>query len=44
MPLTVATHSGPFHADDVMAWALLRRFVDADATVVRTRDPALLEL
>lgn len=39
MPLSIATHSGPFHADDVMAVALLRRFVDADATVVRSRDP-----
>ena len=39
MALTIATHSGPFHADDVMATALLRVFVDAQATVVRTRDP-----
>ncbi|MEC8423725.1 MAG: MYG1 family protein, partial [Myxococcota bacterium] len=38
MPLSIATHSGPFHADDVLAVALLRTFVDADATVVRTRD------
>jgi uncharacterized UPF0160 family protein len=43
MALTIATHSGPFHADDVMATALLRVFVDADATVVRTRDPARME-
>lgn len=40
MPLSVATHSGPFHADDVLAVALLRTFVDAEATVVRTRDLA----
>lgn len=38
MPTQVATHSGPFHADDVMAVALIRVFLDADATVVRTRD------
>ena len=38
MPLSVATHSGPFHADDVLAVALLRTFVDPDATVTRTRD------
>lgn len=38
MPLSVATHSGPFHADDVLAVALLRVFVDAEATVIRTRD------
>ncbi len=40
MPTTVATHDGPFHADDVMAVALIRTFYDAEATVVRTRDPA----
>lgn len=34
MSLTVATHSGPFHADDVVAFALVRTFVDPDATVV----------
>lgn len=39
-PTTIATHSGPFHADDVMAVALLRTFVAADAVVVRTRDLA----
>lgn len=38
--MQVATHSGPFHADDVMAWALVRTFFAADATLVRTRDPA----
>ena len=38
MPITVATHSGPFHADDVLAWALIRVFHDADAALIRTRD------
>ena len=37
-----ATHSGPFHADDVLAMALIRTFLDADATVERTRDPERL--
>jgi uncharacterized UPF0160 family protein len=37
--LRIATHDGPFHADDVMAVALLRTFVDPQAEVVRTRDP-----
>ncbi|MCB9685822.1 MAG: MYG1 family protein [Alphaproteobacteria bacterium] len=41
--MLVATHDGPFHADDVMAVALLRVFVDPDCTVVRTRDPARLD-
>src|SRR5690349_2932309 len=39
MPVLVATHDGPFHADDVMAFALVRTFYDSDAKVVRTRDP-----
>jgi uncharacterized UPF0160 family protein len=43
MPTTVATHSGPFHADDVLAWALIRTFFDADAGLIRTRDQALIE-
>lgn len=38
MTLSVATHSGPFHADDVLSVALLRVFVDAGAVVLRTRD------
>ena len=40
--MRVATHSGPFHADDVLAWGLIRAFVAADATLVRTRDPKIL--
>lgn len=43
MALVIATHDGPFHADDVMAVALLRTFVDPDAEVVRTRDPARID-
>lgn len=43
MPLTIATHNGSFHADDVLAVALLRAFVDPKASVTRTRDPALLD-
>ena len=42
MPVTVATHSGPFHADDVLAWTLVCRFVDSEARLTRTRDPARL--
>ncbi|MEZ4315947.1 MAG: MYG1 family protein [Myxococcota bacterium] len=42
MPTVLATHSGPFHADDVMATALVRVFVDPATTVVRTRDPERL--
>ncbi|MCA9528988.1 MAG: MYG1 family protein [Myxococcales bacterium] len=40
--MRIGTHSGSFHADDVLAVALLRAFVDADASVVRTRDEATL--
>jgi len=39
MPLAVATHDGSFHADDVLAFALIRVFLDPDAEVVRTREP-----
>ena len=42
MALHVATHNGPFHADDVLAFAMIRRFVDPEATVERTREPARL--
>ncbi|MCA9573916.1 MAG: MYG1 family protein [Polyangiales bacterium] len=39
-PLHIVTHSGSFHADDVLAVGLVRAFVDPAATVERTRDPA----
>ncbi|MDP6932481.1 MAG: MYG1 family protein [Myxococcota bacterium] len=39
MQTTVATHSGPFHADDVLAIALLRVFLDENLRVVRSRRP-----
>ena len=38
--MLVATHSGPFHCDDVFACALLRSFVDPNLTLIRTRDLA----
>jgi len=42
-PVTIGTHSGHFHADESLAVAMLR-FLPAyrDATLVRTRDPAIL--
>ena len=43
MSTTVATHDGPFHADDVMAVALIRVFYDGEAAVVRTRDPKKID-
>ncbi len=42
MPILCGTHSGGFHADDVLALALIREFRDRDAVVVRTRDLAVL--
>jgi len=42
MALLLGTHSGSFHADDVLAAALIRVFLDADAEVVRSRDPEVL--
>lgn len=38
MATLVGTHDGGFHADDVLAFALIRVFHDADARIVRTRD------
>lgn len=38
MALLVGTHSGTFHADDVLAFALIRVFLDPQAAVLRTRD------
>lgn len=43
MPLSVATHYGTFHADDVLAWAMVTTFLDADAVLTRTRDQAVLD-
>ena len=36
--MLAATHSGKFHADDVLAWALIKEFLDSHATLIRTRD------
>jgi uncharacterized UPF0160 family protein len=38
----VAIHSGPFHADEVFAYALLRIFLGRELELVRTRDPAII--
>jgi uncharacterized UPF0160 family protein len=38
--MLLATHSGPFHCDDVFACALLRCFFDPELTWIRTRDLA----
>ena len=40
--LTAATHSGPFHADDVLAFALLQVFYDPEIELIRTREPEQL--
>jgi uncharacterized UPF0160 family protein len=39
--VSIATHDGPFHSDDLIAVALLRQILPA-ADVVRTRDPHAL--
>lgn len=46
-PLVLVTHSGNFHADDAMAYALLRRALNlgapgTDHRLIRTRDAALI--
>ena len=40
--MLVATHSGPFHCDDVFAGALLRSFLDPELRFVRTRELPLI--
>lgn len=40
--LQVVTHSGGFHADDVLAWALVRTFYAPDAELVRSREPEVV--
>ncbi|MCC6781439.1 MAG: MYG1 family protein [Planctomycetes bacterium] len=42
MTVLCGTHSGGFHADDVLALALIREFHDREASVVRTRDLGVL--
>ena len=41
----IGTHSGCFHADEVLACTMLTKFTKKfrDAMIVRTRDPKLLE-
>jgi len=41
--LTIATHDGIFHPDDVLAVALLRMILGDNTPVVRTRDPVVLQ-
>ena len=43
MALRCGTHSGSFHADDVLAFGLIRTFEDPDGLVVRTRDLEVLD-
>jgi uncharacterized UPF0160 family protein len=41
--MRVVTHSGPFHADEVFAYALLRVFLGEELELVRTRDSGIIE-
>ena len=43
MKIIATTHSGKFHADDVLAWALIQYFYDPNITLVRSRDPKIIE-
>ena len=40
--MRLVTHSGPFHADEVFAYALLRVFLGEELELLRTRDPDLI--
>lgn len=41
--LQIVTHSGKFHADDVLAWSLLQYFYPFDMKLTRTRDQVVIE-
>lgn len=41
--ITVVTHNGKFHSDDVFALATLRMVFDDNIKVIRTRDPKTIE-
>lgn len=44
MGRTIGTHNGTFHCDEALACFLLKQLPDyKDATVVRSRDPAVLD-
>ena len=43
MTILAATHSGKFHADDVLAWALLLSFYDPEAQLLRSRKKEEIE-
>lgn len=38
----IITHDGTFHADEVFSVALIKRFVDSNVSVVRTRDREII--
>ena len=39
----VVTHSGKFHADDVLSWGLLQQFYPYSMTITRTRKQIIIE-
>lgn len=41
--ITIATHDGKFHADDVFAVATLELVIDATAKIIRTRDDEIIK-
>ncbi|MBX4210712.1 MYG1 family protein [Candidatus Parcubacteria bacterium] len=41
--ITIVTHNGSFHSDDVFAVATLLFVIDADFEIIRTRDEAIIE-
>ena len=41
--MQAVTHSGKFHADDVLAWALLSEFLPQRIELTRTRDVDIIK-
>lgn len=42
MKSRIVTHSGSFHADEIFATALIKRFINEDIELIRTRDEEVL--
>ncbi|MDK9793894.1 MYG1 family protein [Vibrio sp. D431a] len=42
MTVKIITHSGSFHADEIFATALIKRFYNSNVEVIRTREDSIL--
>ena len=42
-PISIGTHDGKFHTDELIAITLIRKVIPGDVNITRTRDPKLLD-